>query len=74
MKQGGSNLSWMSEEQQKDYITNLMSQMPFIKFKTLFKGYENRLSEILLSETLLQMLGYSNEYFACSVLKEGLPQ
>ena len=47
---------------------------PFIQLKSFFKGYENHLTEVVLSERLLDILGYTTDSFASAVLAEGLPQ
>ena len=50
------------------------SQHPFIQLRSSFRGFENRLTEMMITESLVQCLGYTVESFVSTVLTEGLPQ
>jgi len=52
----------------------LHAHYPCLQFKTHFRGYENHLTEVVLNEKFLQMVGYTPEAFASVVLSEGLPE
>ncbi len=45
-----------------------------LKLKSYFRGSENHLTEIIINENLVRMLGYSPENFSSLILSEGLPE
>ena len=49
-------------------------QQPFIQLKSCFKGHDNLLTGIVISETLLEVLGHTIDSFVSIVLREGLPE
>ena len=53
---------------------NLMKEYPCISLKTHFKGFENRLVEVIVNESFLQIIGYDIDTFISTILKEGFIQ
>ena len=49
------------------------SKHPFIQLKSVFKGYENHLVEVVCNELLLKVLGYTVDSFVSMILTEGFP-
>ena len=49
-------------------------QQPFIQLESCFKGHDNLLTGIIVSETLLEVLGHTIDSFVSIVLREGLPE
>ena len=52
----------------------LWIQQPFIQLISCFKGHDNLLTGVVVSETLLEVLGYTIDSFISIVLREGLPE
>ena len=46
----------------------------FIQFKSYFRGSESRLTQIIVNEDFVKMLGYDLEKFISQILNEGLPE
>ena len=65
-------LCFLEENQGK--INNLLNEYPCIQLKTQFRGFENRLVEVIFNENFLQITGYTIDSFISIVLREGLPR
>ena len=52
----------------------LLEKSACVQLKTHFRGFENRLIEVIINEKFLEMTGYSLEQFISVVLSEGLPR
>jgi len=64
-----STIKILKENQTK--TQNLLNEYPCIRLKTHFRGFENRLAEVIINESFLQMIGYDIDTFISTILKEG---
>ena len=53
---------------------DLLNKYPCIQLKTQFRGFENRLVEVVLNESFLKVTGYTIDSFISIILKEGFPR
>jgi len=52
---------------------DLFLGFPYIHLRSSFRGFQTELDEVLANDRLLQILGYTTEDFASTVVNEGLP-
>jgi len=63
-----------SETPKRGHFKEDFSKGCSIQFRSYFRGSESRLTQIIVNESLIQMLGYNVETFCSQVLSEGLPE
>jgi len=82
VKQEESQVKLEAQEEYKlktEFETDLQEQYlktkeGIIQFKSYFRGSETRLTQIVVNENLVKMLGYDQENFISQILNEGLPE